>query len=72
MTDTLMLARADAVQELTKAMFTAAGNALIRHGNDPQSELILGAAIAMFVDKTDELQPGFKRHLIALLSKNSP
>jgi hypothetical protein len=61
-------ARIEAVQELSQALFRAAGETLMRHGDDPQSEVLLAAALAMFIDKTDTmLRPGFKRRMIALL-----
>lgn len=68
MNDEMTAGRVEAVQEITTALFKAAGAELIRHGNDPQAEMILGTAVAMFVERTDErVSPGFKRRLIALL-----
>lgn len=70
MSDPLMDARGEAVQEVTTAMLLAAGNALMRHGNDPMAEVILGAAIAMFIQKVDGtlLASGFKKRMLALLA----
>jgi hypothetical protein len=68
MQDALKEARVEATSELQAALFVAAGAALTRHGNDPQAEVILCAAVAMFVSKIDRnLSPGFQRRLIALL-----
>lgn len=66
-------AGAEAVEEITKSMLMAAGEALMRHGNDPASEAILAAAVAMFVDKIDTtISVGFKRKMIMLLSETKP
>lgn len=60
---------AEAVNELQAALFTAAGKTLERHGNDPHSEAILAAGIAMFINRTDRLLcPGFQSKMIRMLS----
>jgi hypothetical protein len=67
-TDALKEARLEAIREIQAGLFVAAGEAMTRHGNDPQGEVILAAAVAMFVGKVDKnICPGFRRHLSALL-----
>lgn len=34
-------ARIEAISELSSALFTAAGEAFLRHGDDPQGDVIL-------------------------------
>jgi hypothetical protein len=59
--DDLLDARGEAVKEITTSMLKAAGESMLRHGNDPHSEIILAAAIAMFIDKVQPLcGDGFK------------
>ena len=64
------MARLDAIQELAQALFLAAGESLTRHGDDPHSDVLLAAAMAMFIDTVDErLLPGFKRCLVTVLTE---
>lgn len=68
----MLESRAEAVNELQAALFSAAGKTLSRHGNDPDSEAILAAGIAMFISRTDRLLcPGFQRKMIELLSRDA-
>jgi hypothetical protein len=61
---------AQAVQDVASAMLSAAGKAMTLHGNDPNGQAIVGAAFAMAISKIDEqIDPGFKRHLVELLSR---
>jgi len=61
---------AQAVQDVASAMLSAAGKAMALHGNDPNGHAIVGAAFAMAICKIDEqIDPGFKRHLVELLSR---
>jgi hypothetical protein len=72
MANALLEARSEAVFEIQAALFKASGDALMRHGDDPHSEAILAAAIAMYIGRIDELlRPGFRRRLIELLSRPS-
>lgn len=72
MTDDLSRARYEGVDEVARAMMVAAGEALMRHGEDPLSEAILGAAVLMFVDTCDGLRPGFKGRMIKILEAGAP
>ncbi len=68
MSDTLLDARAEAVTETAEAMLKAAGNSLMRHGNDPASDTILLAAVTMAVEQIDlKLRPGFTKALVEML-----
>lgn len=68
MGDTMMAARAEAIVEISSDLLKAAGTALARHGNDPHSEVVLCAAVAMFVSRIDEhLLPGFQSKMAAML-----
>lgn len=61
-------AGAQAVQDVCTEMLEAAGAAMTRHGPDPNSAAILGAAFAMAADKiTNNIDPNFKRRLVILL-----
>ncbi|HYM31827.1 MAG TPA: hypothetical protein VEU47_11030 [Candidatus Cybelea sp.] len=62
-------ARIEAVDEVARALLTASGEALQRHGDDPFTDVILGAAVAMFVEKVEKIIPGFAPKLIKLLEK---
>lgn len=49
-------------------MLKAAGNSLMRHGNDPASDTILLAAVTMAVEQIDlKLRPGFTKALVEML-----
>lgn len=66
--EALMWAGAEATMEVAFDMIKAAGEALKRHGPDPNSPAILGAAFCMAIDKiTSEVDPQFKRRLLIQL-----
>lgn len=68
MSDTLLDARCEAVTETAEAILKAAGNSLMRHGNDPASDKILLAALAMAVEHIElKLRPGFTKALVEML-----
>ncbi len=51
-----------------EAILKAAGNSLMRHGNDPASDKILLAALAMAVEHIElKLRPGFTKALVEML-----
>lgn len=69
MSEELLKARSEAVFEIQAALFKASGDAMSRHGNDPHAQAILGAAIAMYVNRIDRLLlPGFQHKMVQLLS----
>lgn len=66
--DLLLRARGEAVQEVTAAMLLAAGEAMLRHGNDPKGHMILTAATVMFIDKINRgITPDFRAAVAAML-----
>ncbi len=68
--EAMMQAGAQAVQDISSAMFKAAGECLTLHGPDPHSGAILGAAFCMTIDKiTTEIDPTFKRRMLEQLSR---
>lgn len=70
-TDIVHTARLEAICEIQAAMFIAAGQAVARHGDDPEGAGLLAAATAMFIDKIDaNLLPGFKAMMIAMIGKD--
>lgn len=69
MSDAMMTARGEAICEINGAMLTAAGAAMMRHGNDPSARAVLLAATAMFVESIDKnVDPGFQKRLVVMLS----
>lgn len=70
--DQMQRARGEAIIEITSEMFTAAGTALLRHGDDPQARQVLLAATTMFVDEIEKsVIPGFRQGMIEMLRKRS-
>lgn len=68
MCDALTRARGEAVQEVIADMLLAAGNALLRHGNDPKAHVILSVATEGFIDQVDKnIMPGFKGAMAEIL-----
>lgn len=64
-----VLSGAQAAQDVCAAMLEAAGAVMTLHGDDPNGTAILGAGIAMVVEKIDtRIDPGFKRKLLKLLT----
>lgn len=57
----LELARAEAIDETAAAMLKAAGASLARHGDDPQSAVLLLAAVKVFLDNAESVAPGIRR-----------
>lgn len=71
MTEYEMQACAQAVQDVASGMIAAAGEAMSRHGNDPNSVVILGAAFCIAVEKiTTSIDPQFKRRLLIQLAEH--
>lgn len=61
-------AAAEAVQEVARGMLKAAGAAMTRHGPDPNSPAILGAAFCFAIDKINrDIDPSFRRRLLIQL-----
>lgn len=54
MTDELTLAGAEATQEICAGVLKAAGEAMARHGNDPNSGAIVAAGFAMALQAIGE------------------
>lgn len=68
--DPLLQARGEAVSEVCALMFKGAGEAFLRHGDDPQGDVILAAALRMFIDRIDaELFPKFRTLMMTLLQE---
>lgn len=71
MTEYEMQAGCQAVSDVATGILQAAGEALTRHGPDPNSPAILGAGFCMAIDKiTSEIDPGFRRRLLSQLSSS--
>lgn len=67
-TDPLTAARAEAVKEIRDALATASGEALKRHGADPEAFALLMAAIVAFIGKIDkDIFPGFQKRVVEML-----
>ncbi len=72
MTSLLEQARAEALDELMRGMLRGAGDALERHGNDPEARAILLSAVAGMAFKIERsLLPGFARDLRTLLDEET-
>jgi len=54
MTDQMTQARAEATQEVASAILKAAGDAMLRHGDDPHSNVIVAAGFAMALRRIGE------------------
>ena len=66
--DVMLRARGEAVQEVIADMLLAAGNALLRHGDDPKAHVILSAATEGFIDQVDRIiLPGFRGAMAEIL-----
>ena len=66
--DPLDDARAQAVKDVASAILAAAGEALARHGADPQSDVILiGAFVITVRSLTTKVIPDLRQVLIKLL-----
>lgn len=64
----MLAAGTEAICEIKAALFKGAGDALVRHGPDPHSAVILAAAVCMFIDTVEkEISPGFRKMVVALL-----
>lgn len=70
MSDPIHDARLEVINEISNALCKAAGDALTRHGNDPQNVPILLAGFDTAVNRIDRgVAPGFRFALGATLTE---